>query len=101
MKKLDIHRELWHKVLFEQKCECIDEFGSSEDEKRKFGFYFKLSKVYTLSGVVYRFEVPNYTYHDKNLTKGMWEMLKYIHDDGMRYYRLKEELTRKGIMKTL
>lgn len=101
MKKLDIHRELWHKVLFEQKCECIDEFGSSEDEKGKFGFYFKLSKVYTLSGVVYRFEVPNYTYHDKNLTKGMWEMLKYIHDDGMRYYRLKEELTRKGIMKTL
>lgn len=101
MKKIDINRELWHKVLFEQKCECVDEFGSSEDKRRKFKFYFKLSKVYTLSGVVYRFEVPNCTYHDKNLSRGIWEILKYIHNDGTRYYRLKEELIRKGIMRTL
>lgn len=100
-KKVDIHKEIFHKVIFYKKYICQDEFGWPDDEKHKFEFYFKISKVFTLSGIVYRVQVPDLTVHDKNMFLAIWEAIKNINDDGPRYYRLKEELYRKGFIKHL
>lgn len=99
--KIDSCKELFHKVLFERKYVCQDEFGWPDDEKRKFEFYFKVSKVFTISGIFYRVEVPNLTVHDKDKFFAIWNAIKHINEDGPRYYRLKEELYRKGIMRQL
>lgn len=101
MKKIDIHKELFHKTIFERKYVCQDEFGSYDDEKRKFEFYFKVSKVFTLSGIVYRVEVPDLTVHDKDKFFAIWIAIKHVNEDGPRYYRLKDELYRIGIMRKL
>lgn len=101
MKKIDVHKEIFHKVIFDHRYTCQDEFGWTDDEKRKFEFYFRVSKVFTLSGIVWRVEVPDFTTHDKDEFTAIWRAVKHIHEDGPRYYRLKEELYRKGIMRQL
>lgn len=99
--KIDRYKELFHRVIFEQRCICRDEFGWPDDKRREFEFYFKVSRVFTLSGIVYRVEVPDFTAHDKDKFTAVWRAIKHVHEDGPRYYRLKEELYRKGIMRQL
>lgn len=101
MRKIDKYKELFHKVIFERRYTCQDEFGWPDDEKRKFEFYFRVSKVFTLSGIVWRVDVPDFTTHDIDKFTAIWRAIKHVHEDGPRYYRLKEELYRKGIMKQL
>lgn len=98
--KVDLDKEIFHKTIYEMEVEKWDEYGTDE-EKYKFGFYFRLSKVYTLKGVVYRVEVPNRTAHDKNLGRLMAETMLYIHDNGMRYERLKQVLESKDLWRGL
>lgn len=101
MRKIYKHKELLHKVLCEWRYTCQDEFGWPDDKRHEFEFYFKVSRVFTLSGIVYRVEVPDFTAHDKDKFTAVWRAIKHVHEDGPRYYRLKEELYRKGIMKQL
>ena len=101
MRKIDKHKELFHKVIFERKYTCHDEFGWPDDKRHEFEFYFKVSRVFTLSGIVYRVEVPDFIAHDKDKFTAVWRAIKHVHEDGPRYYRLKDELYRKGIMKQL
>ena len=101
MRRIDKHKELFHKVIFEERYICQDEFGWPYDEKRKFEFYFKVSKVFTLSGIVWRVQVPDFTIHDKNKFTAIWRAIKQVQEDGPRYYRLKEELYKKGYMNKL
>lgn len=99
--RIDKHKALFSKVIFERKYTCQDEFGLSDDEKRKFEFYFRVSKVFTLAGIVYRVEVPDLVEHDKDKFSAIWRAIKHINEDGPRYYRLKDELYRKGFMRQL
>ena len=101
MRRIDKHKELFHKVIFEERYICQDEFGWPDDENRKFEFYFKVSKVFTLSGIVWRVQVPDFTIHDKNKFTAIWRAIKQAQEDGPRYYRLKEELYKKGYMNKL
>lgn len=101
MRRIDKHKELFHKVIFEERYICQDEFGWPDDENRKFEFYFKVSKVFTLSGIVWRVQAPDFTIHDKNKFTAIWRAIKQVQEDGPRYYRLKEELYKKGYMNKL
>ena len=101
MRRIDKHKELFHKVIFEERYICQDEFGWPDDENRKFEFYFKVSKVFTLSGIVWRVQVPDFTIHDKNKFTAIWRAIKQVQEDGPRYYRLKEELYKKGYINKL
>ena len=101
MRRIDKHKELFHKVIFEERYICQDEFGWPDDENRKFEFYFKVSKVFTLSGIVWRVQVPDFTIHDKNKFTAIWRAIKQVQEDGPRYYRLKEDLYKKGYMNKL
>lgn len=101
MKKICRDKEIFKRVLFEQEYECCDEFGSSQDKKRRFKFFFRVSRIFTLGGIVYRVEIPDLVTHDKIMLRAIWRAVKEIQDDGPRYYRLKEELYRKGFMKQL
>lgn len=98
--KIDIHKALFTKVLYEYDTNVCDQWGTDE-EKYKFQFYFRLSKIYTLAGVVYRAEVPNLCDHDKDLYFLLGRVFLYVHDCGMRYERLKSVLMQKGIWRTL
>ena len=78
MRRIDKHKELFHKVIFEERYICQDEFGWPDDENRKFEFYFKVSKVFTLSGIVWRVQVPDFTIHDKNKFTAIWRAIKQV-----------------------
>ena len=97
---IDIRRALITKVLYESNSIKYDSYGTDED-KYKFSFYIRISKCYTLRGVIYRVEVPNYTDHDKSIYRLIDRVINYIHDNGMRYVRLEEKLRSKDMWKHL
>jgi|GEM_PF-5268025 len=82
------------KVILDYERNVSDAFGD-------FKFYLKISKVYTLLGVVYRLEVPNRFDHDKSLWQLLARGFQYIHDKGCRYTRLEDELVTLGIWRRL
>lgn len=95
--KIDKTRRLYEKTMIERHVICHDDFGHGNE----FEFYFKISKVYTLSGIYYRTEIPNFFTYDKNMTEAIWRVIKELHDCGMRYERLRDMLIRKDIWRKL
>lgn len=92
--KIDVRKVVYREELCNFEKDVTDQFGN-------FGFYFRLYKCFTLSGIVYQVQVPNYTANDKNLYKLVFDTLFYIHEKGMRYDRLKEKLYSLKIWNTL
>lgn len=91
---IDKYKALYVKPIVDYKRKVTDPFGDFE-------FYLRISKCYTLSGLVWRVEVPNYTGHDKNLWRLLERSFQYVHDKGMRYCRLEDTLISKGIWRNL
>ena len=92
--KIDRYKALYVRTILDYEKDVADIFG-------EFKFYLRISKCYTLAGVVWRLEVPNRCDHDKNLWQLLSRSFQYIHDKGCRYDRLESELMRKGIWKML
>jgi hypothetical protein len=80
---LDVPFYVKTKLNYSKKCNDI--FGDFE-------FYLRISKCYTLKGMRWRIEVPNYTGHDTNLYRLLSRTFQYIHDKGCRYMRLEENI---------
>lgn len=94
-----IYERLFEKKIWDFKKDCYDQWKSSETPD--FEFYFKVSKVWTLSGVYYRVEVPDMFTSDKNLLRAISRAIVHIHDNGARYYRLVETLQDEGLWRKL
>lgn len=92
--KIDKHKALKVVTVLDYKKDVSDIFGD-------FQFYLKISKCYTLSGMVWRLEVPNYLTHNKNLWTLLSEGFQYVHDKGCRYDRLMDELYKYGLFNEL
>ena len=92
--KIDTHKALYVKPIVDYERNVSDPFGD-------FKFYLKISKCYTLSGRIWRVEVPNWCSHDRDLWRLLGEAFQYVHDNGMRYCRLEDTLMRKGIWQKL
>lgn len=92
--KIDRYKALFVKNVINYEKDVSDLFGD-------FKFYLKISKCYTLSGRIWRVEVPNLIDHDKDLWRLLSRVFQYVHDKGCKYDRLESELMRKGIWKSL
>lgn len=102
MKKLFgkyLDERLFEKKIWDFEKDCYDQWKSSETPD--FKFYFKIFKVWTLSGIYYRVEIPNMYTYDKNLFIAINRAIVSVHDNGAKYYRLVETLRNKGLWKSL
>ncbi len=100
MKRIYKDSILFRKRLYKEHFAHYDNFGV-QDEKHKFEYDIKLFKCYTLSGKVYQIQMPNCTMNDKNIGRLMANAIEYAASEFPQSFRLKDELIRKGIWRTL
>ena len=99
---IDVHVVLHQKCLYEYHEHCSDEFYTDSDNTNSgFEYFLKIHKIWTLSGIYYRVEIPDMFVHDKNLFFAINECMKEMCNDSPRYYRLKEKLLANGMWKKL
>lgn len=101
MKKIYRDSVLFRKLVYKEHFVHYDSFGSTEDEKRKFEYDITLYKCYTLQGKIYQIQMPNCTMNDKNIGRLMVSAIEYAAAEFPQSFRLKDELIRKGIWRTL
>lgn len=94
-----LNKNLFEKKLWDFKKDCYDQWKSNDTPD--FEFYFRIYKIWTLSGAYYRIEVPDMYTSDKNLFRVMERAITHIHDNSARYYRLVETLHSKSLWKNL
>ena len=98
--KTNKDRVLYRKNVYSNHFVHYDDFGS-DDEKYKFEYDITIAKCYTLSGRVWEIEMPNCVDHDKNLYRLIIRSLEYAASNFPQYFRLLDELYRKGLFKKL
>lgn len=99
---IDKHRILYRKEVYSDLFIHTDEFGSiTQNDKHKFSYKITISKCWTLSGVVWGIDMPNRVDYDKNLYRLIVRSIEYAATEFPSYFRLKEELYRKGFWKQL
>ena len=91
---------IYEKELFTCEKPCWDEWGT-DDNKYKFKYYFRVSKVWTLNGELYRVEIPDMSTYDKDLIKAVNRAMLHMANNSPRYYRLKETLYKQNKWKSL
>lgn len=101
MRKIYKDSVLFRKVLYKEHFTHYDNFGSADDPKRKFEYDITLYRCYTLSGRVYQIQMPNCTMNDKNIGRLMANAIEYAAAEFPQSFRLKDELIRKDIWRTL
>jgi hypothetical protein len=101
MKKIRTDKIFRKKLLFSNEKICHDEFACEPYSKYEFGYYFKVYKCWSLSGVSYSVEVPDMFTNDKNLYVAIDRAMRHMADDSPRYYRLKETLFKQDKWKSL
>lgn len=82
------------KKIVNIKCDCIYNANTG----RGFWFYFRIYKVYTRNGILYRFEVPGYTCHGDNIKKGIQKILDFINNESIISYNIEEKIMAKSIV---
>lgn len=99
-KKIRKDEIFYRKIVYARHYKHYDDFGCAE-EKYKFEYDIVISKCYTLSGMVWEIKMPNRTDHDENLYRLITRSIEYAAIDFPQYFRLVEELQRKGFWKQL
>ena len=103
MKLSKIYKDsiLFRKNLYKQHFRHCDCFGDYADEKRWFEYDIEVNKCYALNGVCYEIKMPNCTMHDKKLEKLTVQAIEYAADKFPQFFRLIDELKRRGIYRSL
>ena len=91
-----IHRS----IKYSQHFICYDQFGSYDD-RHKFEYDITISKLYTTLGIYWEIDMPNYRATDKNFYRLTVRCIDYATTKFPQYFRLEEELMRKGLWKNL
>lgn len=99
-KKIRKDKIFYRKIVYARHYEHYDYFGDAE-EKHKFEYDIVISKCYTLSGTVWEIKMPNCTDHDENLYRLIARSIEYAAIYFPQYFRLVEELQKKGFWKQL
>lgn len=83
------------KILFKKKIygferDCEDEFG-------KYHWYFRIHICFSIEGINWQVETSDFFTNQKSLRKCLNDTLKHLELDMPRYYRLKDNVLKKGL----
>ena len=98
--RIDKRKVLYKKIKYTKHYVHYDDF-SIGDDKNKFEYDITISKCYTLSGIVWRIDMPNCTDYDSNLYRLIARSIEYAANNFPQYFRLVDELYNKGLTKKL
>lgn len=103
MKLSKVHKGsiLFRKNLYKEHFKHCDCFGSSKDAERRFEYDIEVNKCYALNGVWYEIKMPNCTMHDRKLERLAVQAIEYATDEFPQFFRLIDELKRRGIYRSL
>lgn len=86
---------LWKKLLFHDWISVYDEWGVHDKYKIDIYIYRTFSLKH---GFMYQVNIPDFTVNDKNIFIAVTEAMRYLYRGGCPcYYRLKEQLMKKGL----
>lgn len=94
-------KALYTKTVYSKHFVHYDEFSSSFDDRYKFEYDITILKCYTLSGVIWRIEMPNCFDHDKNLYRLIVRGIEYAATEFPQYFRLRDKLLAKDLFNKL
>lgn len=85
---------LWKKKIYDFEKDCEDEFG-------KYHWYFRIYLCLSKSGISFSTETSDMHTNQKRLRYCVDIALEHLEKDNPRYYRLKENVVRKGLSNKL
>lgn len=91
----------YRNIVYTKHYKHYDDFCGIPTDNYMFEYDITISKCYTLSGVVWEIKMPNCTDHDGNLYRLIARSIEYAAIDFPQYFRLVDELQRKGFWKQL
>lgn len=80
----------YKKRIFNYERDCEDEFG-------KYHWYFTIDLCLSKKGISWSVCTSDFFTNQKKLRDCMNDTLKHLKLDNPRYYRLKDEIVRKGL----
>lgn len=81
---------LYKKKLYAFERDCEDEFG-------KYHWYFRVYICFSAKGISYSVETSDFFTNQRKLKNCLDDTLKHLEMDNPRYYRLKDEVFKKGL----
>lgn len=85
---------LWKKKIYGFDKDCEDEFG-------KYHWFFRVYLCLSKEGISFSVDTPDMFSNQKKLKHCMDTVLNHVEKDNPRYYRLKENVVKKGLANKL
>lgn len=96
-------KTLYREEVFYAEHDIMDEYPSKDGVYQHYTFYIDIYKLYTLTGVYYKVNVPNYTtFGYKNVYEAIFDAMSYLENhNSPAYFRLKDHLISKDIWRKI